>query len=531
MLNTIKSRFSSGKTKLFFLLTVILVLFNLQSFANNIQVNNAALYAQVPSGNYTYVQFDLSWENSWRDAVNWDAAWVFVKFKASYDTTWKHATLFTSGHFIPNSYTGAPTSDGTGIFIYRTVNGNGNVSLLSTYLKWNYGADGVNDGDLVQVKVFAIEMVYIPQGNFYAGDGSTTTVDGQFSQGNTTAPFLITSENALTLGGLLLTNLGNRNAVGMSTLDDFNNIVMQTLPAVFPKGFNDIYCMKYEISQGQYTDFLNTLTRTQQKSRVESNISTDVITNMYVMSNNSVIVNRNVITCPTSGNGTIQPINFSCTRPDRACNFLSWQDGCAYMDWAGLRPMSELEFEKICRGPLTPVIDEYAWGTVNITVATTISSTENGTETVTNPGANINSWAGLTGGDGGQGPLRCGIFAKVSTTREQAGSAYYGVMDMSGSDWERTVSVGNSFGRIFDGLNGNGLLSPLGNANVINWPGLVSGEVTQATGANVRGGTGGNGARVSDRIGGSITNNLRINSYGFRGVRTSEVGTLKPNNK
>jgi len=286
--------------------------------------------------------------------------------------------------------------------------------------------------------------------------------------------------------------------------------------------------MKYEISQGQYTEFLNTFTRTQQQARVASDISTDVIANIFVMTNTSAVQNRNVIVCPASGNGTTAPIDFSCTRPDRACNFLSWMDGCAYMDWAGLRPMSELEFEKICRGPLTPVADEFAWGTTNVISATTISGSENGTETITTPNANCNAMTStLTGGDGGLGPLRCGIFAKISTTREQAGATYYGVMDMSGSVREKCVIVGNSTGRLFDGLHGDGILSTLGNANTSNWPGLISGEITGATGSIHRG-----DFRISDRSSAVFSQLfLRLSHNGFRGVRTSQVGTLSPNNK
>jgi formylglycine-generating enzyme required for sulfatase activity len=517
------------KTKIF--LTAIIC--NLQLLSNNIQVNNATLTGQVPASNYTFVQFDLSWENSWRDNVNWDAAWIFVKFKASYDTTWKHASLNISGHTIPAGFTGSTTTDFKGIFIHRSANGNGNVSLTGTQLRWNYGTDGVNDGDLVEVKVFAIEMVYIPQGSFNVGDGSTDTV-GQFSQGNTAAPFLISSEAALTLGGAPLTNLGNRNAIGMgfNNADDFTFTTTQTLPAVFPKGYNDFYCMKYEISQGQYTEFLNTLTRTQQQTRVASNISTDLITNIFVMSNAATVQFRNVIVCPASGNGTTAPIVFSCTRPDRACNYLNGSDGCAYMDWAGLRPMTELEFEKVCRGPLTSIADEYAWGTTNITAATTISGTENGTETITNSNANCNyNNIFFSGGDGSShGPLRCGIFAKNATTREQSGASYYGVMEMSGSLLERPVRVGNSAGRLFDGQHGNGILNALGNADVSNWPpGLVSGN---NIGSYQRGGYFGSSSvtlvrvRVSDR---GETGSSRQPPSGFRGVRTSEVGTLGPN--
>jgi formylglycine-generating enzyme required for sulfatase activity len=521
------------KTKTFLIIVICnLLIFNLQSLSNNIQVSNATLTGQVPLSNYTMVQFDLSWENSWRDAVNWDAAWVFVKYKASYDTTWKHATLSASGH-VTGSFTNFATLDLKGVFVFRSANGNGNVNITGAQLRWNYGADGVNDGDLVQVKVFAIEMVYIPQGSFYAGDGTLTNIKAQFSQGNTTNPFLITSEAALTLGDTPVTNLGNRNALGMFTADDFNNFTTQTLPAGFPKGYNDFYCMKYEISQGHYTDFLNTLTRHQQKARVESNISTDVIVNIYVLTNRTVTIYRNVITCPGSGNGTTQPINFSCLRPDRACNFLSWTDGSAFMDWAGLRPMTELELEKTCRGPLTPVADEFAWGTNNITAATTISGTENGTEFITNSSANCNFlfFSNFTGGDGGVGPLRCGIFARISTTREQAGSTYYGVMDMSGNINEQSVTVGNATGRLFDGQHGNGQLSVNGNANVTNWPGLVSGEVTSFTGGNLRMGNfyDYNGiARISDRVFAAFGSG-RTHICGFRGVRTSDFGTLAPN--
>jgi hypothetical protein len=37
--------------------------------------------------------------------------------------------------------------------------------------------------------------------------------------------------------------------------------------ANWPNGFNAFYCMKYEVSQQGYVDFLNTLTYTQQVTR------------------------------------------------------------------------------------------------------------------------------------------------------------------------------------------------------------------------------------------------------------------------
>jgi gentisate 1,2-dioxygenase len=97
-------------------------------FANNIAVSNISLTARNKSTQTVLVQFNLSWQNSWRTSTtapfNWDAAWVFVKYKVGTTGDWKHATLSTSGHTIPS---GATTTqpDATGIFIYRNTDGTG----------------------------------------------------------------------------------------------------------------------------------------------------------------------------------------------------------------------------------------------------------------------------------------------------------------------------------------------------------------------------------------------------------------------
>ena len=58
--------------------------------ANNIQVSNISLTGQNTTtgannaANFTMVEFDLSWDYSWRlstGSANWDAAWVFVIFR------------------------------------------------------------------------------------------------------------------------------------------------------------------------------------------------------------------------------------------------------------------------------------------------------------------------------------------------------------------------------------------------------------------------------------------------------------------
>jgi formylglycine-generating enzyme required for sulfatase activity len=195
-------------------------------------------------------------------------------------------------------------------------------------------------------------------------------------------------------------------------------------------------------------------------------------------------------------------------------------DVAAYLDWSGLRPLTELEFEKACRGTLAAVTDEYAWGSTSITGAANITNGGSTNETSTTFGVNAvyNFNANV------QGPMRAGVFATGSSTRAQSGAGYYGMMELSGNLWERPVTVGNATGRGFTGVHGNGTLSTNGRANETGWPGLAGGEVTGATGAGFRGGAW-NGAaiylRVSSRYVAADNSTGRGYDYGGRGVRAS----------
>src|SRR5258708_3351424 len=72
---------------------VLFVLNNFSALANGITVANVS-YSQANST----VQFDLTWNNCWRNsstaANNWDAAWVFVKWR---DCTAQPNIQFTHG--------------------------------------------------------------------------------------------------------------------------------------------------------------------------------------------------------------------------------------------------------------------------------------------------------------------------------------------------------------------------------------------------------------------------------------------------
>ncbi len=493
-----------------------LLLFAGSVAANNINVSNIRVTGQNTTAgennpaNYTLVQFDLSWENSWRTSSapnNWDAAWVFVKYRVG-SGDWQHAWLNNTGHssgtgtsatidaglLTPGTAFHATTNPALGVFIYRSADGTGNFSITGAQLRWNYGANGVADNATVDVKVFAIEMVYVPAGNFYVGSGGTET-SAFYMYPTTTNPYQITGEGAITVG----TTDGNLYYPSSTYGGDQSG----PIPANFPKGYAAFYCQKYEISQQQYVDFLNTLTSAQASTRYPN-----------------ATTNRHAITV----SGGV----YSTTNPYVACNFLSWMDGAAYSDWAGLRPMTELEFEKACRGLETPVANEYAWGTA--TVAGNAYTLEN--DNATNEGIASN-YSTSTGNasyditDGSiDGPLRVGIFAANADNqgRITAGASYYGIMELSGNLWERAVTVGNATGRDFTGLHGNGALSTNGHANETAWPGLTSGEVTGATGSGFRGGSWYDTAssmRVSDRANAAVTHSGRHRTYGFRAVRVA----------
>ncbi len=506
------------------LTTFLLVLAALGLSANNIQISNTKLTGQNTAEGYTLVQFDLSWENSWRTSSapnNWDAAWVFVKYRITAanggDDLWKHARLHNNGHsggtgagatidaglLTPGNAFDANTNPGIGVFIYRSANGTGAFSVAGAQLRWNYSANGVADDDLIEIKVFAIEMVYVPQGSFYLGSGGGETA-AFYRYPTTTNTFQVTSENAITVGTT------NDNLYYPSTT--YGGDQGGPIPADFPEGYTGFYCQKYEITQQQYVDFLNTLTYMQQNNRIDGNPNDLVGT----FTRNA---NRHKIKIQASGVNPDTPAVYETEHPYVACNYLNWMDGCAYADWAGLRPMTEMEYEKACRGTATPVPNEYAWGNTTIAAATGISNGGASNETPSNSGAN----AVYGSQTNVQGPMRVGVFAKSGTTRAQSGASYYGIMELSGNLWERPVTVGNATGRAFTGVHGNGALSANGHADPTAWPEMSSGEVTGANGSGFRGGscfTVASRLLSSDRGHAADPYSVRGNNYGFRGIRS-----------
>ena len=482
-------------------LMLIFFAFSTSTKANNIQVNNISLENLNEASNWVHVEFDLFWENSWRISSgpsNWDAAWVFIKYRVN-NGSWLHGIVSQANSVAAPGSTLDVTIDGMGAFIYRSADGSGSVNFQNTQLRWNIGS--LDTDDIIDIQVFAIEMVYVPEGSFYLG-GTTGNESNKFYSGGfaTTSSYQVTSENAITIantaGSLYYTgdNINGGDQAG-------------TLGASWPKGYNDFYCMKYEVSEAQWLGFFNSLTEIQKTNRDVTDAS---------HKNSDSEIDRNTISW-TGGSASA-----TTSAPDRPISYLSPADINAYMDWVGMRPMTELEYEKACRGPVLPKSGEFAWGSANIgSNAYNLVNSGFSSERITNPETNTGNASYATTNVTIDGPLRNGIFAAsaINNNREETGGTYYGIMEMSGNLYERCVTVGTSQGRSFTGIHGNGIISSTGNGTVANWPNNSTGD-----GYGFRGGSWLNSSdfiRVSDRFDGATVIAIGNNRLGFRAVRTA----------
>jgi len=496
------------------LVTVSIFLPAFESKANDIQVTNKTIHPH--SGGNGEVEFDISWSNSWRansGISNWDAAWVFCKIRRNAGD-WTHLKLDTTGHTIPSTPQAITTSLGlvdtgsahnassnpaVGIFMYRTNEGVGTFTANDVRLRWNYADNGASSGDVIDIRVFAIEMVYIPQGAFYAGDHATSFWALRQKETGDDDPWHITSENAIT------TTSGGTGDYYYPGGGEESDGAVFTIPAAFPKGYNAFYMMKGELSQSQWVKFFNLLTNAQKGER---DITVEHPT--YWGKGTDDLLYRNNVSW-TSGDATLPDRGGGATYAGVAMNWLAWADLAAILDWSGLRPMSELEFEKAGRGPQAAVSGEYAWGSTNIT----------GALSIVNPG--LLSERGQTGSNAAcnwelDGPLRVGSFSKGVSNRESSGAGFYGAMELSGNLSERPIMIGRSLGRAFQGrYHGNGILDSVGDANVTSWPG------TDSEGAGFRGGNwleAGGWLALSDRFS-MDPSPFRHYIHGGRGVRSA----------
>jgi hypothetical protein len=484
------------------------------SKANNILLSNIT---SVTGSGFVQLQFDLSWENSWNNAINRDAAWIFFKFKDN-DGVWRHLNLTNTNNSISAGYAIQVPADLTGAFISRSSTGSGTVTLLGVKI-------GVTNlpGNF-DIKGFAVEMVQIPVGDtYYLGDGESGTY---YSTAVTGLPYLVTS-STITLG----VAAGNLN-------DGIQNGVLVT---GFPVGYSasgSLYMMKHEVSQGAYRDFLNTLTYDQQINRTAA-APNSVAGTMAI----GLIARRNGIKISTAGVSATTPAVYSCDLNNNlvynestdgewiACNYMTYMDLAAFLDWSALRPMTEMEFEKSCRGPLYPVIAENAAGTVAAAAYVfPISNAGAANESVTSYSGsvlNANITYNVTSPSAAS-PLRVGIHATPYATRISAGAGYYGCLDLSGNIEEVCVTTGCLAGKSFTGVSGDGTLTATGDADENFWPGINGNNLTTTANTAYGGVTGvTSNAGVTGRGGSAGYTGFNLNKVSYR--TNSTVGASRIN--
>lgn len=464
------------------------------SRANNVVITNTTFNDATD-----VLSFTLSWENSWRISAgpaNWDAVWIFIKYQNCPDLTWNHLNLSAAGHS-----TGTPAllevqvlggAPYVGVFVRRTATGSGNIPATTINLQtpatagngaWNY-------------RVFGVEMVYVPSSSFQIGDGTSTSTF--ISQS-------IASDGAVASGTLI--------AGGVA------------VPAAYPMAFDGYYMMKYDVSTEMYANYLNTLTYDQQQARITCNANDPVGTLAYAalvrlrIEISQVGVNNTtpaVFACDANNNNTFNENNDGQWS---GMNGISWLDQLAFLDWSGLRPASEIEYEKACRGTLARVAGEFAWGN---TTATLERPGSEGTSPLTanETFAAAGTAVGPLNYISTQGSWRNGFAANSSTNRTTAGATYYGIMEMSGNLWKVCVAATTTDGANFVPNHGDGTLTAGGLSDVAGWP-------ITATSFGYRGGAHDSGAtapcRISDRSSattGAAGGTTRNGNCGIRGVRT-----------
>ncbi len=425
---------------------------------NNIAISGVSLYGATSAGlatiGFTIAENNVSTGVSTNGGAYNTADWIFVKFStmSGADGTWNHATI-TGGVAVAGA-AAIVASDNKGVFLNHTA-----VSPYWTTgvtLSWDFGADGV-DGKNAMVKVFAISMVKVPTGSFIY--------------------------NVANLGVATFNNYGNGSqqtvtGPGTATGTGTNNLPLNA-PVGWPNGYNSFYIGRYEITQGQYADFLNTIPSGLATARyVAGGFTGNGMTN----------------------SGGAYPNKYGAVDPNAPKATASFSDLLTYLSWAGLRPLTEMEFEKAGRD-LSPDARTYPWGSTNPSAITYTPPNEGGTP-MKSYGNNFANFSVV------QRTLDVGRYMSgdVYRTPEQTGASPWSIADLNGNAFEMTINC--KWATV--PLNGDG--TP---ALPATWP------VPGADTLGVRGGAFGNPAfKISERALVSSADDTRYWDRGGRGART-----------
>jgi formylglycine-generating enzyme required for sulfatase activity len=276
----------------------------------------------------------------------------------------------------------------------------------------------------------------------------------------------------------------------------------------YPTGYEAFYCMKYDVTQGQYVDYLNSLppdvaagrsclgtevgcdypmprgserggltisvsgwptaagedeaSRKTKKAAADPgkaqgalNLADELLEEAdraeaeRAEAELAAAEGKGKEAGPAPGANKLPPV-YSARLPFRSCSGISRSDMYAYAIWTGMRPMSELEFEKARRGARNPVPHENDTGTTNGAPADVTK------DMVDRESPAERFLRGNSAGGYGS-PMtvfRVGCFATPTSDRVAANATYWGILEFAGN----AVSA---LRRGFQGSHGDGT-SPAG---------------------------------------------------------------------
>ena len=402
-------------------------------FARVVSCNNLHLYIESYDIAINQLELKVKWDNGWNlegipaSPQNHDAVWLFFK-SATVDALPEHLSILSCQVLDNNSHfqLSLPT-DAAGIFLYPAVGRSFQSDSAVLVLTFKQRIT-----DNVALSAYAIEMVYVPIGAYYLGDGISNNC------------FADTS--------------GKPIQIHSSTSSLSYGSTHYTIAADFPTGYLPFFITKYELSQVQYCDFLNSLPDVIARNRISDEGFGKAGTR------------NGIVYKPENNFGTRFLINNNGLGQYRACNFLSWSDVLAYLDWAALRPITEMEYEKAARGPAYPKPRELAWGTICLTQNTSLRDdgleSEGGGTVLTQDSCGPVISSLPFGQTYLEGPVRQGYAATSTSGRISAGCSYYGAFELAGNLWELCVRADAS---CFTSQPGDGSLGADGATNQSCW--------------------------------------------------------------
>jgi formylglycine-generating enzyme required for sulfatase activity len=402
---------------------------------------------------YTELTFNISWKNTWRQGERFhDAVWVFAKYKPDNGSTWNHVYVDSASAPLLEVIT---VEDKMGIFLRSPVDVTSAAAIPNTSVTLQMDLDSTI-AIHPDFKVYGIEMVYVPEGPFYLGDG--------------------------TLESLPYTDWTLAESYEVISKADYRPFLTQQDVRInngFPNGYEAFYCMKYPITQEQFADFLNILPKQDQLNilQMEENAIKMIlgyiepaidlgtlpdrlypfgdpetrrqgirVTGMndvgsFIFSNDFDPSNP-----PDSENdGQNISANFKLDMGEYQYDAVDrpvFESFLFYLNWAGLRPMTEMEYEKACRGPLYPVKHERAWGNAKYDL---LSKDQFGFfgiyDEITNDGYPYEESIAESGKVSNDFSYRVGMEAEPGDDRFEAEASYWGILDLSGNGFPILVSV------------------------------------------------------------------------------------------